>query len=106
MIDPQILYRLAKRLRRIGIPFLPGILNRLNLVLTGCDLPDEVKVGVGVRFQHYRRPAFICGPNIHHNIFQGRIVLTNYRLHAFLAKSCSIGRYRDDANSHYNSNAS
>ncbi len=53
MMDPLIFHRMAHTLWRWRIPVLPGILHRLNYVLTHCDLPPAVRIGRAVVFKHW-----------------------------------------------------
>ena len=53
MIDPQNIHRLARWLHLHRVRLLPGLLQRWNYFLTGCDLPGSVRVGRRVRFQHH-----------------------------------------------------
>ena len=53
MIDPQKIHRLARWLHLRRVRLLPGLLQRWNYFLTGCDLPGSVRIGRGVRFQHH-----------------------------------------------------
>ncbi len=61
MFDPLILHRLASALRRAHIPKIPGLIQRLNFMFTGCDLPPAARIGRGVVFKHYG-----AGVIIHH----------------------------------------
>lgn len=70
MIDPLLIHRVAHALQRWGVPKLPGLLARLNYGLTHCDLPPSVRVGRGVRFQH-----FGSGVVVHHKVEIGDDVL-------------------------------
>ncbi|PYQ26337.1 MAG: hypothetical protein DMF81_00080, partial [Acidobacteria bacterium] len=53
VIDPQKIHRLARWLHLRRVRLLPGLLQRWNYFLTGCDLPGSVRIGRGVRFQHH-----------------------------------------------------
>jgi serine O-acetyltransferase len=53
MINPIVLHRMAHACFRWRIPYLPGVLHRLNYLFTHCDLPPAVRVGRGVVFKHW-----------------------------------------------------
>lgn len=53
MINPLVIHRLAHALFRAHVPLLPGVLHRLNYLITHCDLPPAVSVGKGVIFKHW-----------------------------------------------------
>lgn len=61
MISPLHLYRAARACRKLGIPKVPSALWRLNLFLTGCDLPPTVTVGKRVQFQHFGAGVIVNG---------------------------------------------
>ena len=37
---------------RHHIPFLPGLLMRLNRVINSCDIPSKTQIGKNVAFKH------------------------------------------------------
>ena len=66
MIDPQLLHKCARWFYQAKIPMMPGFIQRINLLITGCDLPASVLVGKNVRFPHYGR-----GVIVHHKVTIG-----------------------------------
>jgi serine O-acetyltransferase len=47
MMDALVLYRLAHRLYRYGVPLLPRVIQNLNFVLTRCVVPYSCELGRG-----------------------------------------------------------
>jgi serine O-acetyltransferase len=52
MINPQLLHSAARWFHVRRIRKIPRLIERINLFLTGCELPAGVKIGRRVRFQH------------------------------------------------------
>ena len=92
MIDPQNIHRLARWLHLHRVRLLPGLLQRWNYFLTGCDLPGSVRVGRRVRFQHHGagvivhprtiigddvliHPHVVIGQNVRHARFGDGVVI-------------------------------
>jgi len=60
VIDPQIIHRISRWCWLHNLESLAKGLQRINYLLTSCDLPYTVNIGKGVRFQHYG-----CGVIMH-----------------------------------------
>lgn len=72
MIDPLRIHRIAHALCKRRVKGIPGILYRINYLLTGCDLPPQVAVGKRVIFRH-----FGSGVVVHANTVIGNDVWIN-----------------------------
>jgi serine O-acetyltransferase len=47
-----MLYRLSHALHKLGIPFLPGMVSRMNISMHGFDVPSDVEIGPGLYVPH------------------------------------------------------
>jgi len=106
VINPLRIHRLAHALLRARIPLVPGLLHRLNYLITGCDLPPAVRIGRGVVFKHWgsgvvvhHRSVIGDGVEIHPQVIigqrtgpRGDVPLSSLVIgdHAVLGAGCKI----------------